>query len=142
MNTSILCLDAGIVLRFVAYPDDQRIQEGWESWQQQNIKLYAPGLLYYEVTNVLYRYQRQGWMTEETIEAALAAALALPIELVNDSTLHLRARALANQLRLPAAYDAHYLALAERLEASLWTMDKRLYNSVQAANITGVKLLE
>jgi predicted nucleic acid-binding protein len=95
-----------------------------------------------KVTNVLYRYQRQGWMKEETVEAALRAALELPIELVNDPTLHLRARALAYQLRLPAAYDAHYLALAERLDASLWTIDEHFYNTVKAAKITRIRLLE
>lgn len=37
---------------------------------------------------------------------------------------------LARQFNLPAAYDAHYLALAERLEAELWTLDRKLFNAV------------
>jgi len=40
---------------------------------------------------------------------------------------------LAEAHGLPATYDAHYLALAERLEAELWTADRRLYAAVQAA---------
>ena len=63
----------------------------------------------------------------------MAEALSLPIELRTDADLHVRATDLAARFGLPAAYDAHYLALAERLGAPLWTTDRRLVNSVQAA---------
>jgi hypothetical protein len=36
-------------------------------------------------------------------------------------------------LSLPAAYDAHYLALAERVGAEFWTTDRRLANKVREA---------
>jgi predicted nucleic acid-binding protein len=38
---------------------------------------------------------------------------------------------LAAAHNLAAAYDAHYLALAERLGIDCWTADERLYNSVR-----------
>jgi alpha-galactosidase len=42
-----------------------------------------------------------------------------------------RVFALAQRLALPAAHDAHYLALAERLGAEFWTADQRLVRAVQ-----------
>ena len=49
----------------------------------------------------------------------------------NPDGLHQRALALAHAYRLPAAYDAHYLALAEYFGCELWTDDGRLFRGVQ-----------
>jgi predicted nucleic acid-binding protein len=38
---------------------------------------------------------------------------------------------LAKKFDRPAAYDSHYLALAEMLGCELWTGDRRLYNAVK-----------
>ncbi|MFM5981301.1 MAG: type II toxin-antitoxin system VapC family toxin [Sphaerospermopsis kisseleviana] len=40
---------------------------------------------------------------------------------------------LAKNLNLSAAYDAHYLALSQLLNAEFYTADKRLYNSVKSS---------
>lgn len=40
---------------------------------------------------------------------------------------------LAEELRLPRAYDTQYIALAEYLNCELWTGDERLFNGVRAA---------
>ena len=47
------------------------------------------------------------------------------------SPVPIRAFELATRFRRPAAYDAHYLALAEHLACPFWTADERLYNSVR-----------
>lgn len=65
-----------------------------------------------------------------TALTSLRQVLDLPIELDGDSTLHLCALELAGVHRSPAAYDAHYLALAERFRAPLWTCDRRLAAAV------------
>ena len=44
--------------------------------------------------------------------------------------LHQRAWELARYFGLPAAYDAHYLALAEMADCAFWTADKRLFDAV------------
>jgi predicted nucleic acid-binding protein len=90
-------------------------------------------LLYYEVTNALYRYQIAGFLAPSSTRLALKAALALPIRLYNESEVHQRAVRLAERFCLPAAYDAHYLALAERLGGEFWTADGRLFQSVHPA---------
>jgi predicted nucleic acid-binding protein len=53
---------------------------------------------------------------------------------------HIRAFDLANRLNRPAAYDTHYLALAEHLDCEFWTADERLTNAVKST-LPWVKLL-
>jgi predicted nucleic acid-binding protein len=45
--------------------------------------------------------------------------------------LYQRAWELARHFDRPAAYDAHYLALAEMEGCPLWTADGRLFNAVR-----------
>jgi predicted nucleic acid-binding protein len=130
MATEPVCVDAGIVVRRVAFPDDVNIQRVWDEWELNSAHLVAPSLLYYEVTNVLHRYQHRGWLSAPTVQSVLVAALALPVDLFSDAELHLRARETAAHYGLPAAYDAHYLALAERLGAKMYTTDRRLVNAL------------
>jgi predicted nucleic acid-binding protein len=49
---------------------------------------------------------------------------------VSDDALLRRGLALATQFNRPTAYDAQYLAVAERLGCDFWTADERLYNAV------------
>lgn len=104
--------------------------------------IVAPALIYYEVTNGLYRYQKAGILPSEAVEKALIAALALPIELVSNTELHTRARNIATAYNLSAVYDAHYLALAQWMEVDLWTADIRLVNSLKPHKLSWVKGIE
>ncbi len=79
------------------------------------------------------RYVAHGELNPEEAADALEAALGLDIALYGDRDLHRRALALAGRFSLPAAYDAHYLALAERLGAEFWTADRRLTHAIGAA---------
>jgi predicted nucleic acid-binding protein len=90
-------------------------------------------LLYYEVSNALYRYHRAEMMSLATVRLALKAALALPVQLYGDPALHQRALELADRFALPAAYDAHYLALGDWLGGEFWTADRRLAKAVGEA---------
>jgi predicted nucleic acid-binding protein len=45
--------------------------------------------------------------------------------------LHRLALELACRYELPAAYDAHYVALAELLDCALWTDDRRLVTQIR-----------
>jgi len=131
MDNSPLCVDANLVIRLVADPDDELIRSTWERWDAEHRRIAAPPLLFYEVTNALYRYQREGMMSPSAVGLALKAAQALPLRLYGEPELHTRALDLAERFSLPAAYDAHYLALAQWLGAELWTADRRLARAVQ-----------
>jgi predicted nucleic acid-binding protein len=138
----MVCVDAGPVIHLVAFPDHVAVQDRWSQWDEKKQSIVAPSLLYYEVTNGLYRYQKQRFLSAVTVEIALQAALALPIELISDPQLHVRATLIASRFNLAAAYDAHYLALAEWLEVDLWTMDKRLVKALEPYQLAWLHLMD
>ncbi len=141
-NSSTICVDANVIIRLTLKLDDEVIKQLWASWISQEVRLVAPTLLFYEVANGLYRQERREQLSSVFIRDALDFALTLPIQLVGDAALHQRAHELAAQYNLPATYDAHYLALAERLNIELWTSDAKLFNAVRSAGVEWVKLVE
>ena len=131
MRSSWLCIDANLVIRLVVDPRDESVRQLWDQWDAERRQLAAPTLLYYEVTNALHRYQKLGLMSASSVRLALKAVLALPLRLHGEADLHRRALELAERFSLPAAYDAHYLALAEWLGGEFWTADGSLARTVQ-----------
>lgn len=127
------CVDASLVVRFVSVGEDAAVQRWWDRWSRDRSELAAPTLIRYEVTNALHRLRQAGEASDGATQVALRSALSLPISLYADDDLHADALAFAARFSLPAAYDAHYLALADRLGAEFWTTDRRLANSVRPA---------
>ncbi len=124
------CVDAGIVVRAVVTTGHPAVRQVWRDFAAAGADLVAPLLLRYEVTNVVHRLRRAGEVDEETAAKALDRMLNLPIDCYDDLDLYGRAVDLAAKFSLPASYDAHYLALAERLGVDLWTTDRRLAAAV------------
>ncbi len=141
MKNNWVCVDANLVVRLVADPDDRATWQLWQSWFAVRQPIMAPTLLFYEVSNALYQYHRVQSMSAETIREALDTALTLPIHLRATDDMHSDALRLAERYGLRAAYDAHYLALAERLGAEFWTADRRLAQQV-AGELPWVRLLD
>jgi len=133
MSNSSVCVDASLVVRLVADPSDKRVRSLWEEWDAEKRPFWAPTLLYFEVSNALYRYQRAGMMSASSVRLALTAALSLPVQLYGEETLHSQALDLAERFSLPAVYDAHYLAVAQHLGAEFWSSDRKLIHTVQSA---------
>jgi len=111
----------------------QRIRATLEKWDAEDRTLVAPALLYYEITNALHRYVRRGQLSALEAADSLDVALNLHIDLHREDDLHHHAMRIAGAFGLPACYDAHYLALAERLGAEFWTADERLCNAVKSS---------
>ena len=59
----------------------------------------------------------------------MQSLLSSGLELHQPPQLYGRALELASQLSRGAAYDAHYLALAETLGCEMWTADGRFYQA-------------
>ena len=85
--------------------------------------VHAPDLLPYEVANVLRRHRTSGRLTPTEATLAHQDLQRLRIELWPYEVLGERSWALTGSL---SSYDAAYLALAERLGATLVTADARL----------------
>lgn len=94
----------------------------------------------YEVSNAFHRAVVCGQITQTEAEDLLKEALNLDIRFYGDKELHKEALKLANLFRLPATYDAHYLALANRFNVELWTADARLFKAV-SSSLSWVKLI-
>jgi predicted nucleic acid-binding protein len=132
MPNSPVCVDASIIVALVtSEAQSERALALWSEWMRGDIRVTAPALLRYEVTSALRRKVVRGVMTLQDAQRALEEALSLDIELLDPPGLSLHAFALAARFNRPAAYDAHYLALAEVLEGKFWTADERLYNAVR-----------
>jgi predicted nucleic acid-binding protein len=128
-----VCVDASFVVPLLTRPHgDSPFPRLWSEWHAAGLRTAAPTLLYYEVANALHRYVVHGELLPDEAVAALEVALDLGITWFGDSELHQRALQIAQEQSLPAVYDAHYLALAERLGAELWTSDRRLCQAVGA----------
>ena len=111
-------------------PGERQLSQLFSRWNHERRKIVAPTLFHFEVANTLYQYQRLDILSSETVQSAHELALSLDIELLSGPWLHRQAIRLADQYGLPTTYDAHYLALAERLGTEFWTIDKRLYRKV------------
>ena len=131
MSNLTFCVDANLVIRLIIDPQDEVVRQLWEQWDASGRQIAAPTLLYYEVSNALYCYQRAKMMSSSTVRLALKAAFALPVRLYGTQELHQRALVLAERFSLSVAYDAHYLSLADWLGGEFWTADQRLARVVQ-----------
>ena len=128
-RSTTLCVDASIVIRRLKR-DHPAVLELWNRIMRDRVQLVAPLLLRYEVTNVLHRLGRAGDIPETEVTKELARAFGMPIEYHDEVGLHAEAVRIAAKHGLPAAYDAHYLALAERLGVDFFTTDARLAKAV------------
>lgn len=127
------CVDASCVLRlWLPGPGQVDARRLFVSWRRHREQLVAPGLIAYEVTNVLHQQRRHGRLTAEAAARLLATFDDLRIAVAGDVELHQRALELADGCGLPATYDACYLALCQRNDATLWTADRRLHAAATA----------
>lgn len=140
MNSLTICVDASFILRLFMGPDDEAAWRLWDSWLVEGSTIHSPVLLGYEVANALHSYRRASLVSLASADLVLDAALSLPVRLHSSPELHRRALRLAADISLPAAYDAHYLAVAEQVGAELWTADGRLARQ-SADRSTSVRLL-
>ena len=126
------CVDASLVVRILNA--DAFVLPVWERLVRLDGDLIAPSLLHYEVANALYQQHRAGRVSAELAALQLDRCLHLPIELHGDARLHSRTLELAHEYHLPATYDAHYVALAERFRVPLWTCDRRLAKEMRGGS--------
>lgn len=88
--------------------------------------IVAPQLILVEATNVLRRLAASGTLDDVDASAAHRDLMTLPIDLYPFAPLADRIWALRHNV---SSYDAWYVALAERLNAPLATLDQRLVNA-------------
>ena len=124
-------VDANIAIQTVLDITDN-LERFWERIDLEQITPCAPRLWLSETTSAIRFLLSQKEITSEEAEQALRTIHGLRVEIINeDEELCLRALELAGKLGQSKAYDAIYLALAEKLVANFWTADERLANRCQ-----------
>ena len=132
--TTAVVVDASIAIKWLVEEDHSREADRLLSaWDRDDTQVTAPHLLATEVANGLYRRVRRGHLSLATAVQLAAAFLEKDIALVQSAHIHLRAMRIASELDQNAAYDAHYLALAESLDCDLWTADQRFYRATSGS---------
>lgn len=127
-------VDSSIVVKWILHEADSHLANRLlEQWRNRDVTILAPGLLLYEISNVLYQRVRHGDIMPEKARQEIAGVLSSELTWFFSQypQLSLRAVELAHQFNLPATYDAHYLALAERENCEFWTADTRLWRAVR-----------
>lgn len=125
---STVCLDTSLIVRMydpesIEHP---QVEALWDRWLEQRVRLVAPTLMRYELTNAVFRPVRLGRGEAERALDIIRSVEQLPIQYFESVDLNVAAFELALSLQLTAAYDAHYIALAMQERAALYTADKRL----------------
>lgn len=122
-------LDASVLVALLV-PDDRQpaAQAHLEGWLAAGEELHVPGVLPYEVANVLARLVFEGafdgndvaeiWQDLATFDLQLH-----PFDLIGEGP---EIAAITARLRRRHATDSAYVRLAQRLETTLWTLDGAL----------------
>jgi predicted nucleic acid-binding protein len=137
-------LDAGIGLALlVPVPYSLQVRSLVERWRARDAELFAPALWDYEVVSTVRKYVAAGVLSADDASTATTGLAELGIERIAPSApLSRSALRWAAELGQRAAYDAAYLALAESLDATLYTADLRLANRARQLRLTWVRSVQ
>ena len=111
-------------------------------WREREIEIVVPALWWYELITVLRKALTAKVITAADAETAIGEIQLMGLTMIAP-TLEVNRAALrwAERLKQGAAYNAQYLALAERLAAEFWTADRALANNAHQQGAEWVKLL-
>jgi predicted nucleic acid-binding protein len=128
----MICVDASLVAKLL-FPEEESSTQAFALMADElsaEQPMIAPPLLPIEVTNILRQRMRREGLSLERARELLRQFLAIPINLKAPEGLYDEALVLADAQNHPAAYDAHYVALAQRMGCDLWTADERLMRAL------------
>lgn len=127
---SRVVVDASVSLKW-AFDDEDHVAEAVALRDaavfERRFEMLAPSLWVYEVANGVVVAVHRGRVDRAIGRQALQHLLALGVRLVDPDPLQVYRLAIEYGL---LAYDAAYVALAQALDITLWTGDRRLYERV------------
>lgn len=136
-----MVLDANLLVALAIGGERSNLVEAQlMQWLEENAELYAPDLARYEIASAFTGAIAGGEFTVAALPEAFGALADLPIVFCACPEGE-RVVEIALQLKRRSAYDAAYLALAEFLQAELWTLDGKLFRNAMEYGFA-VKLLD
>jgi predicted nucleic acid-binding protein len=134
----VVIVDAGVVVAlFTADPRQAAVQARYRGWVAAGEERHAPGVMPYEVMNVLARQVWDGALTGGEADAVWPnlEALGITVHAFDMGGDGPRALAIARLLRRRHATDCAYVSLAERLGGVVWTLDSPFAQAATAAGL-------
>lgn len=116
------------------------IEERLRAWKEAEEALHAPSLFRFEVANALTRNIAASKIDSADAKVAWQRIVAMEISL-HGLTDGPSVIGVARKLKRENAYDASYIALAQELDAELWTLDGPLYRNAAESDLP-VRLIE
>lgn len=111
-------------------------------WQGTRTSILVPVLWQYELISALRKARQAGLLAPDEVDRALTSLFSLGVQSIQpDLELHRQALRWADRLGQAVAYDAQYLALAERIGATFWTADRRLHDRSRECGAGWVRLI-
>ncbi len=127
-----IVIDASVALKW--YLDDENL--GTKAlniltlYVSDDLNIFAPSLLEYEVINGLKIAQKRGRIDKKSLQSGIEGFFNLEIKVYNASHFSNKVLDIVNSHDI-SSYDASYLALAENEKSPFVTADKVLYNKVR-----------
>ncbi len=94
-----------------------------------SFELHVPNLVFSEFGNTMWKKRVRGELSQDQVREAISLFQSIPLRVHRDRWLLERATDLADSLAHPV-YDCFYLALAESLETTVVTADRKLVHKV------------
>lgn len=134
MNIGTVVVDAGLVLKWVSRePFSKEAKDLLREWKERDVRTIAPGLLPYEVAEVLHIRVARGELSPKKAQDRLSAILEAGPVFLEFKALYAEALELAQVLGRTSSYESHYLALAEREDCEFWTGDRQFWEAAREA---------
>jgi len=125
MTSCVVDASAGIKTVLVEPLMDQAKRLLASLFDDPPVRIHVPALFFAECANILWKYVRRGTYSEEDALAHLRFLVGLQLRTTPTASIVEDALPLAVRYDL-SAYDACYVALAERLQLPLVTADEAL----------------
>jgi predicted nucleic acid-binding protein len=131
MNTPLQCIiDTNVLLKhFIPDPLSTQVDLLLAHLINPQTSIYIPDLFYIENANVLWKYVRARQLNVEQVQAHLKTLKAFPFKVTSTAELLETALTISIDYGI-SAYDACYVALADRVDAPLLTLDQKLVKAL------------
>lgn len=134
MTTPLRCvIDASVgIKQFVPDPLTSKVNQLFAHLAIPKTEFFIPDLFYIEITNIFWKYVRAKLYAVADVQADLATLKTFPLQVISMSELMEEAINISIAYGI-SAYDASYVALSQRVNAPLLTLDQKLVNSLANA---------
>ena len=130
MKISQTTIDASFLLKlFLPEERSDKAHAMWSSWIEDSVEVVAPTLIMFEAASVIRNKLHRKLINETDASEIIERMRRIEMTLVYTDELLESAWKIALRLKVPVLYDCFYLALAQLLNAPLWTADEKLYRT-------------